>query len=109
MNNPAYIDLGLPSGTLWRSSNEEGLYTFDEAVKKFGNKLPSIKQIDELVKSCTQTYDRKSNSMRATGSNGDIFFSLWMGLSRVKELSMKNIFKVVIGHQKNGEMNMLNG
>jgi hypothetical protein len=71
MNKPAYIDLGLPSGTLWRSSNEEGLYTFDEAVKKFGNKLPSIKQIDELVKSCTWTFDGKSNSMRATGPNGE--------------------------------------
>lgn len=35
-----YVDLGLPSGTLWKSSNEvngnhsSGLFTFDEAVKK---------------------------------------------------------------------------
>ena len=37
-----YVDLGLPSGTLWKDKNEEGgFYTYDQAVSKFGNKLPT--------------------------------------------------------------------
>ena len=36
-----YIDLGLPSGTLWADCNEEGFYYFDEAVEKYGYRLPT--------------------------------------------------------------------
>lgn len=36
-----WVDLGLPSGTQWKSVNEEGYYTYDEAVEKFGRSLPS--------------------------------------------------------------------
>ena len=46
-----YIDLGLPSGTLWKESNEGGdyaYYTFDEAIIKFGNKLPTKQQLEDL-------------------------------------------------------------
>ncbi len=43
-----YVDLGLPSGTKWKSVNEagdeNGFYTYDEAIKAFGNKLPTKKQ-----------------------------------------------------------------
>lgn len=28
-----YVDMGLPSGTLWASENEEGYFTFDEPVE----------------------------------------------------------------------------
>ena len=51
-----YIDLGLPSGTLWKESNEGGdyaYYTFDEAINKFGNKLPTKQQLEELISKCT--------------------------------------------------------
>lgn len=44
-----YVDMGLPSGTLWASENEEGYFTFDEAVKKFGNNLPARWQFCELI------------------------------------------------------------
>ena len=43
-NNTAeaeWVDLGLPSGTQWKSVNEEGYYTYDEAMEKFGRSLPS--------------------------------------------------------------------
>ena len=46
-----YVDLGLPSGTLWRNSNEGGdyaRYTYDEAISRFGNKLPTKQQLEEL-------------------------------------------------------------
>ena len=40
-----YVDLGLPSGTKWKSTNEiggnNGFYTYDEAISAFGDKLPT--------------------------------------------------------------------
>ena len=46
-NKSKYIDLGLPSGTLWSIGNESGLYTHGEATKLFKS-LPSVKQAEEL-------------------------------------------------------------
>ncbi|MBO5960709.1 MAG: hypothetical protein J6P99_02550, partial [Paludibacteraceae bacterium] len=46
-----YVDLGLPSGTLWKDANEGGdnaLYTYDEAVNRWGSKLPTKEQLGEL-------------------------------------------------------------
>ena len=64
-----YVDLGLPSGTLWKSSNEKGgLYTYDEAVSKFGGKLPTREQWEELKGMCTWTWTGKG--YRVTGENG---------------------------------------
>jgi len=53
-----YVDLGLPSGTLWESKNEintddnSGLFTFSEAVSKYGNQLPNNMQLQELIDEC---------------------------------------------------------
>ena len=40
-----YVDLGLPSGTLWKTERDVGLYTYAEAVSKFGKQLPTSEQI----------------------------------------------------------------
>lgn len=44
----AYVDLGLSSGTQWKTTNEENaadaeyaFFTYDEAMSQFGDKLPS--------------------------------------------------------------------
>ena len=29
-----YVDLGLPSGTKWKSDNESGFYDYDEAISR---------------------------------------------------------------------------
>ena len=53
------VDLGLPSGTLWKNANEGGdaaHFTYDEAVSKFGNKLPTKLQFKELKDKCTWTW-----------------------------------------------------
>lgn len=65
-----YIDLGLPSGTKWAEKNEEGFYTFEEAVKKFGHQLPSRDQLEEL---CTlfHRWDEKRQGMEFSGNNGN--------------------------------------
>ena len=67
-----YVDLGLPSGTLWKNANEGGddaLYTYDEAVSKFGDKLPTKEQLEELKNKCTWTWT--GNGYKVTGPNGE--------------------------------------
>ena len=48
-----YVDLGLPSGTLWKRQNESGFYTYEEALNRFGNKLPEKHHYVELINECT--------------------------------------------------------
>ena len=56
-----YVDLGLPSGTKWKNMNETNadddydFYTYDEAVRVFGDSLPNYKQFRELLTYCTWT------------------------------------------------------
>lgn len=64
-----YTDLGLPSGTKWKNSNATGLYTYDEAIKTFGNKLPTKKQWEELINECKWTWT--GGTMKITGPNGN--------------------------------------
>lgn len=54
-----FIFLALPSGTVWKMSNEEGFYTYEEAQKKFGAKLPTKKQWQELIDCCSWTWTGK--------------------------------------------------
>ncbi len=52
-----YVDLGLPSGTLWRAKNEDcGLISNEKAMSHFSSNLPTKKQWDELVSSCIWTW-----------------------------------------------------
>ena len=65
-----WIDLGLPSGTLWKSANEKGgFYTYEEAVSKFGDKLPTREQLEELKGMCTWTWTGRG--YKVTGDNGN--------------------------------------
>ena len=68
-----YVDLGLPSGTKWKSTNEtgghNGFYTFDEAVSTFGDKLPTKEQFEELKNNCTWE-QQNDGSFKVTGTNG---------------------------------------
>ena len=64
-----YVDLGLPSGTLWSTRNEEGgFYTYEQALTKFGNSLPTREQMEELKTSCTWTWTGKG--YKVVGPNG---------------------------------------
>ncbi len=69
--NAQYVDLGLPSGTKWKSVNEtggtDGFYTYDEAVAAFGAQLPTKEQCEELIKCQWLTTD---SSLVVTGPNG---------------------------------------
>lgn len=64
-----WIDLGLPSGTLWKDQNEAGgFYTYEQAVAKFGNSLPTKEQLEELEISCRWTWN--GGGYKVEGSNG---------------------------------------
>lgn len=66
-----YIDLGLPSGTLWADTNEEGYYSYDEAIDTFGkDNLPKLTDFVELYDYCKWKWDDKSKSMIIIGPNG---------------------------------------
>ncbi|MBR2487100.1 MAG: hypothetical protein IKB46_04870 [Paludibacteraceae bacterium] len=70
-----YVDLGLPSGTIWKNSNEGGdnaRYTYNEAVSRFGNKLPTKQQLEELKNKCIWTWT--GNGCKVTGPNGNSIF-----------------------------------
>ena len=66
-----YIDLGLPSCTLWADENAEGYYAFDEAKKKFRESLPTIEQWQELIDNCEWLWDLKKKQMVVIGKNGN--------------------------------------
>lgn len=54
-----YIDLQLPSGTLWNSQNEDSKYFFDQVLMKFSAKaLLYENQFQELSDNCNlEWYD----------------------------------------------------
>ena len=76
----AYVDLGLPSGTLWAKmnvKNEKGddIYiSIDQAIKKFGKKLPTLKKWKELFKYCTYKWNEERKGIDVIGPNGKSIF-----------------------------------
>lgn len=65
-----YVDLGLPSGTLWKDQNESGgFYTYDQAIAKFGGDLPTKEQLEELKNSCQWTWT--GSGYKVTGPSGE--------------------------------------
>jgi len=70
-----YVDLGLPSGTLWKTENEPNpadtndFYTYDEAVAAFGDKMPVKLQMNELIENCQWSFE--NGNAIATGPNGN--------------------------------------
>ena len=66
-----FVDLGLPSGTLWRDMNEEaGLMTYEDALATYGKQLPSKKQYTELLEKCTWK-KLKNGGYKVVGPNGN--------------------------------------
>lgn len=77
-----YVNLGLPSGTWWRNIDERASedeysrrYYYDEAQRRFGDKMPSKKQFEELIRYCSWKFIDKNNGFESyylvTGPNGN--------------------------------------
>ena len=71
---PDWVDLGLPSGRLWTTENEPGYHQFDEAVKTFGDMLPSPEAWQELFDQCRRKWDDDRKGYVLTGPNGNTIF-----------------------------------
>ena len=67
-----YVDLGLPSGTLWKDKNESGFYDYDAAVRTFGGKLPTKGQLEELKNKCQWTWT--GGGYTVVGPNGQSIY-----------------------------------
>lgn len=68
-NAQSFVDLGLSSGTKWKTQNQNGLYTYDDAISRFGNRLPTKEQWDELTIECS--WEWTGNVYKLIGPNGN--------------------------------------
>lgn len=76
-----WVDLGLPSGTLWASVPEENFYKWDDAVRIFGVNIPSEWQWKELIDSCS--WEDVDNGWLAIGKNGNSIFIPATGIANI--------------------------
>ena len=67
-----WIDLDLPSGTLWKDMNESGYYSENYAIEKFGNSLPTKEMWRELKENCKWEWEGSGYSV--VGGNGHSIF-----------------------------------
>jgi len=63
-----YVDLGLPSGTKWKSQSESNSYTFADALQYYDGFLPTSGQFQELIENCTWEWTGKG--YQVIGKNG---------------------------------------
>ena len=76
-----YVDLGLPSGILWKYSNTSSnddtyLFTWEEASDMYGESLPTEEQYQELLDNCSWSWSSYNNGYYVYGPNGnDILFA----------------------------------
>ncbi len=68
MQAQSYVNLGLPSKTKWKSQNEKGLYTCEEADSQFGMQLPTRAHWEELKSKCKWSWT--GSGYKVTGPNG---------------------------------------
>ena len=71
-----YVDLGLPSGTLWaadyeRTDDGELLYVSYVETKAKGYKLPTEEQVRELCSCCRKKYNFDMEKIEFLGPNGN--------------------------------------
>jgi hypothetical protein len=83
--NTEFVDLGLPSGTLWSNDyekmDEKTLFlTYEKAE---GYSLPSVKQCEELFSKCRWTYTRTSG-FTCIGPNGNIIRFRHTGFMKIE-------------------------
>lgn len=76
-----YVDLGLPSGTLWKNKNEPELYDWWKAKNTFDQNIPTGAQMDELLTYCKQEEVTENNirKLKIIGPNGNSIIIVPMG------------------------------
>ena len=69
-----YVDLGLPSGTMWKNTNEYDFCTYSTAISKYGEQMPSKDQFQELLDKCRWTWTTNPLGWKVIGPNGMSIF-----------------------------------
>ena len=69
-----YIDLGLPSGNLFAVEDLQKYYTFEEAKEKFGNSLPTLNEVKELLRYTWKNWIPRKKGLDFLGLNGNRLF-----------------------------------
>ena len=88
-----YVDLGLPSGTKWKSFNEPDLYSHGEAISKFTDQLPTYEQWGELYGICD--WIRVGSAYKVIGPNGNfIKFPAVRGHNCIDGLSFESFYGI---------------
>ena len=64
-----YVDLGLPSGNLWKTVNEDGYYDFPTANATFQDALPCYGDWKELTEKCK--WEWTGDGYNIIGPNGN--------------------------------------
>ena len=82
------VDLGLPSGTLWKQCGEDGYYTKYDALVKYSYELPTETQIKELIKYCKWSW--QGGRYKVIGPNGKYIF---MEANGYKEVFDTKVYK----------------
>ena len=85
-----WVDLGLPSGNLWKSINEDGYFTYNDAVKKFEDNLPTIVDFAELAHYCKWKW-LKLKGMVVTGPNKNQIFFPAVGCRNINSKTLFNV------------------
>ncbi len=73
-----YVDLGLTSGTKWKTQNEQNtydyynLFDYETAISEFGSNLPTKEQWEELRAYCH--WEWTGSGCKVTGPNGKEIF-----------------------------------
>lgn len=67
-----FVDLGLPSGNLWKKESESVQWnTYDKVISEYGDAVPSQVQWEELINNCTWTYNADQGAYIIQGKNGN--------------------------------------
>lgn len=77
-----FVDLGLPSGTLWANHNahigKKYHFTYAEAIEHFGDCMPNYDQYKELLNLCKwewiNLFGGKVRGCKITGPNSNSIF-----------------------------------
>ena len=69
-----YVDLGLPSGTRWASSNQGRLLNYSDALRRFVRRIPSPEEWRELAEYCTWIWDRIGGRYVVIGPSGRFIY-----------------------------------
>ena len=70
----AFVDLGLPSGTLWASESVIGHFTAYEAQSIAPSNIPTPEEAQELSDVCSWSWDDLRNGFLITGPSGKTIF-----------------------------------